>query len=376
MRSSLTLFTFLSLLSGTLGNTCKRPTPTNGGASTNGPVNGNSGGSSANPSTSGSTASNVGATDIVSPTATTTGNGPGGSSKATPSDTLKLDEPQGDCKCGYSISSLGDIYFPYHFSFAFSSEKDRVFGSEKELSDKGWVVNEGRHAGGEGDSGLCLGRYKNLAIEKGDLVLTVPGGQTLNKNMGCAEIAHNAAVFGGVFQTEAMISPVAGTCEAFWLNHTIPTQYADEVDIEILTGKIQSDGIYYTNWPPYGDPNNPSTMKSEFTKAPFPDLTNNDPTKTYNNYTIVWLNGDGGKNETSRYFNGKFNQSPVANLPVHAMSFTINNWSNGSPGWSGGPPKEDAHLRVKSVILYYKTEEVGTMEKLDKGCTKEKVCKV
>ncbi|WVQ79467.1 hypothetical protein IAT38_001566 [Cryptococcus sp. DSM 104549] len=291
--------------------------------------------------------------------------------------TLTLSAPTEDCSCGYTISSLNDVFFPYTFSFAFSSETDRTLSGPDDLSDKGWIVNEGRHAGGEGENGnQCWGRYGNMAIESGDLVLTVPGGQELSSNMSCAEISYGEAVTGGVFQTEAMISNVAGTCEAFWLNHTIADMYADEVDIELLTGKLESDGIYYTNWPPFGNPNDPTTLQSNYTQVPFPDMTSNDPTSTYNNYTIVWLNGDDGQNATMRYFNGAQHDSPTTNLPVHPMNFTINNWMNGAAGWSGGPPTEDAHLRVKNVILYYKTESVATMIDLSSSCTTDDVCKV
>ncbi|WVQ81453.1 hypothetical protein IAT38_003577 [Cryptococcus sp. DSM 104549] len=295
-----------------------------------------------------------------------------------PYPTLSLSEPAANCSCGYSVQSLGGTYFPYRFAFAFSSETDRVIsGVGDPLSEKGWVINDGRHAGGEGPNGTqCWGRAENLRIDAGDLVLRVPGGQELGGDMDCAEISHGESVTMGVFQAEAKISEIAGTCEAFWLNHTIADTFADEVDIEILTGKIESDGIYFTNWPAFGNPNEPSTLQSNYTQVPFPDLANCDPTQTYNNYTIVWLSERNGRNSTTRYYNGVAQDSPTTNLPVHPMNYTINNWMNGAQGWSGGPPTEDADLRVKNVILYYRTETASSIGDLSSLCSSNDVCKV
>ncbi|WWD21024.1 hypothetical protein CI109_105505 [Kwoniella shandongensis] len=282
-----------------------------------------------------------------------------------------LSDPS-SCKCGYNITSLDNYYLPYKFSFAFSTETDRVLSSPSDLSDKGWIVNDGQHAGGAGDDGAqCWGDYKNLKIDKGDLVLTVPGGQTLGPEMKCAEIAFNETVTGGVFQTEAQLSAVEGVCEAMWLNHSIATQYADELDIEILSSQI--DTIYNSNWPPNGDPNNPTALSSISATAQFPQGL--DPTKSYNNYTIAWLQQD-QKVTTNRYLNGQTLATPVGNEAIHPQIMTINLWSNGGSGWTKGPPAQDAEMRVKSVLFYYKTDKVSKMEDLSQDCKVSDVCQV
>lgn len=112
------------------------------------------------------------------------------------------------------------------------------------------------------------------------------------------------------------------------------------------------------------EPNNPDGLTSAHTHVPFPDISTNDPRKTYNNYTIAWLSSS-----TTRYYNGVKQDSPTENRksytlnsllktgqlicptyefvePEHTMIFTINNWSNGGTGWTHGPPTgEDSDLR-------------------------------
>ncbi|OWZ65739.1 hypothetical protein AYX15_02804 [Cryptococcus neoformans] len=284
---------------------------------------------------------------------------------------LVLSNPSDDCKCGYSISSLNDEYFPYKFAYTFSALSD---GNARDgLAAAGWVVNDGKYVGGAANGNRCWGNKDNVNIDSGDLVLTVPKDQTASPNMECAEIAFNETnLFEGVFQTEALLSGVDGTCQAFWLNHSIATQYADELDIEVISSTIDSDGVWYSNWPPNGDPNNPDSLTSAHTNVPFPGININDPRKTYNNYTIAWLSSS-----TTRYYNGAKQDSPIDNQPEHNMIFTINNWSNGGTGWTHGPPTgEDSNLRVKSVLLYYRTQDVQDMATLDSSCTDSDVCKV
>lgn len=127
---------------------------------------------------------------------------------------LVLSNPSDDCKCGYSISSLNDEYFPYKFAYTFSALSD---GNARDgLVAAGWVVNDGKYVGGAANGNRCWGNKDNVNIDSGDLVLTVPKDQTASPNMECAEIAFNETnLFEGVFQTEALLSGVDGTCQAF-----------------------------------------------------------------------------------------------------------------------------------------------------------------
>jgi hypothetical protein len=72
-----------------------------------------------------------------------------------------------------------------------------------------------------------------------------------------------------------------------------------------------------------------------------------DPTESFNWFGIQW------DHNITTYFYGsnmiifdKFSSQNPA-------KFIINNWSNGSPNWSEGPPKEDNILIVRRFKAYY-----------------------
>ncbi|KAK8843451.1 hypothetical protein IAR55_007108 [Kwoniella newhampshirensis] len=271
----------------------------------------------------------------ASASASSTGNTTQSASQGSGSGVFLTDASSlSNCKCGYRISSLGNTYLPLSYSFSFSSEADGVLSPTRDLSDKGWVVNHDQDAGGSDPStgGQCWGSYENLKIDGGDLVLTVPGGQKVGPEMKCAEIAHNETVTGGVFQTTAMLSGVSGVCEAF--------------DAHVLYEYTKASG----------------SDSDAFNLSSFRSLT--------------WLQDQGGKISTTRYVNGQVSTTPSGNEATHPMIMTINNWSNGGAGWSKGPPQKDAEMRVKSVLLYYKTEKISKMEDLGGDCRASDICEV
>lgn len=250
MRPALTLLTFLPYLGMTFANTCRAAgtsaaatasgdasstkiwfnlldpwnTAAGGGATTVQAASVSSGGIDASATDSSaahatSAAVSVSAGDHSSASSSVT---PGTSlvqSAAYPEGSqmgtdLVLSNPSDDCKCGYSISSLNGEYFPFRFAYTFSALSD---GDAKDgLAAAGWVVNDGKYVGGAANGNRCWGNLKNVHIDSGDLVLTVPKNQRANPHMECAEIAFNETnLFEGVFQTEALLSGVDGTCQAF-----------------------------------------------------------------------------------------------------------------------------------------------------------------
>lgn len=53
----------------------------------------------------------------------------------------------------------------------------------------------------------------------------------------------------------------------------------------------------------------------------------------------------------------------------------LNNWSNGDPGFTAGPPTADVVMSVKMVTLYY-TPADQTPGVLIDGCQQSDVCVV
>ncbi|WVQ93361.1 hypothetical protein IAU59_000429 [Kwoniella sp. CBS 9459] len=289
---------------------------------------------------------------------------------------LELQDIGKDCECGYKVKSLDSFYFRKRFSFDFGTLPTQTFQSADALVDQGWIIKDSAsHVGGPTEEGhQCLGDPSSLSIDGGALQLTVKSGQTLSSSMKCPEISHADPALHGVFQAEMQLSPVEGTCQAFWLNHTSKLT-ADELDIEVIGGthKVMGaggagPGIYSTSWEPTSDPNKPNDIIHTHGLEPFPDIETNDPTETFNKYTIAWL-----PTSQQRYYNGIAVNTTTQYNAVNPMNATLNNWSNGNPGWSGALPTTDSVLKVKSVLFYYNTE---TEHDLKEGCSEADVCEV
>ncbi|WWC64197.1 uncharacterized protein I303_106805 [Kwoniella dejecticola CBS 10117] len=311
--------------------------------------------------------------------------------------TFELKQPdKEECGCGYKVSGLDDIWMPFKFQFNFSDIGDAgPFSGPDDLKEYGWRINQGHHVGGPSSNGSeydaatgtttevpiyqCLGDPSSLSVQGGELVMTVKGGQTPSGSMQCPELIHDNATLYGVFQADIQFSDVPGTCQAFWLNHTIADKYSDELDLEVLGGAINSPnenqpiaGLWSTNWATDEDPSQPlllnhTTGLGEQKKEPTPFP--NDPTTSFNSYVIAWVPGE----YSPRYYNGQEIMSPSQYNAIHPQEATLNNWSNNNKWWSGEVPQTDSVMKVRSVLFYYRTEEVQT---LPAGCKAEDVCTV
>ncbi|WRT68892.1 uncharacterized protein IL334_005874 [Kwoniella shivajii] len=307
--------------------------------------------------------------------------------------TLELKEPsKKECGCGYNVSAFGGFYMPYRFAFDFSTVEDKDFTGPDDLLEYGFRINKGHHVGGPSSTGTsetgesepinqCLGDPSSVSFNNGSLLLTMKANQVLSGEMKCPEVIHNNSTLYGIFQSEIQLTDTPGTCQAMWLNHTDSAAWGDELDIEVIGGAILSPnaqktppGLYSSNWDPMGDPNFPL----DSTKLPHtfgkdgnkqPDPFPSDPTGDFQKFAIAWLPGD----YSPRYYNGKEIGSPKQYNAIHPQELSINNWSNGSPGWSAGPPTQDSKMRVRSVLFYYRTEE---QQDLIQGCKLEDICEV
>ncbi|WVW79073.1 hypothetical protein I302_101036 [Kwoniella bestiolae CBS 10118] len=300
-----------------------------------------------------------------------------------------------DCKCGYKVSGLDDIYMPFKFQFNFSEIGDAgPFSGPDDLKQYGWRINEGHHVGGPSSNGTetdpttgetktvpinqCLGDPSSLSVQGGNLHLTMKGGQTPSGEMKCPEIIHDNATLYGIFQAEMQLDDTPGTCMAFWLNHTVNAEnIADELDLEVISGAIMQPspegtaaGLWSTNWDVNGNSSDPLNLEhTTGSDGSSPTPFEIDPTLDFNTYTIAWVPGE----YSPRYLNGKEIGSPSQHNAIHAQEATFNTWSNSASGWSAGPPVDDVTMKVRSVLFYYRTEEV---QGLIDGCSEEDVCKV
>ncbi|KAL0486245.1 beta-glucanase [Acrasis kona] len=133
----------------------------------------------------------------------------------------------------------------------------------------------------------------------------------------------------GSFRAGFSVGSVPGAVASifFYANDT------QEIDVEILTRQPQNM-IYYSNQP--STTNAISFKEGNWT--------------TMQEHGFDWFPG-----VTSFYRQGVNVINYTKNVPVIGGRLTINMWSNGNPNFSGGPPNQDAVMKVSWVKMFFNT---------------------
>lgn len=58
-----------------------------------------------------------------------------------------------------------------------------------------------------------------------------------------------------------------------------------------------------------------------------------------------------------------------AGIPTHAGHLALNQWSNGNPSWSGGPPATDAVMEVRYLKAYFNSSDEARQRDFVARCT-------
>lgn len=72
----------------------------------------------------------------------------------------------------------------------------------------------------------------------------------------------------------------------------------------------------------------------------------------FHEYRIDWC-----PFKTKFYIDGKLQAGLLTNVPTQPGQWMWNNWSNGDPGWSCGPPAKDNIMKIKKITMYYNLAE-------------------
>lgn len=75
-----------------------------------------------------------------------------------------------------------------------------------------------------------------------------------------------------------------------------------------------------------------------------------DATSAVHEYRIDWTAG-----KVVFLVDGNPIKTFTTNVPSIGGTWIFNIWSAGDPTWSAGPPKNDAILRIQSIVAYYNT---------------------
>ncbi|WWD03695.1 hypothetical protein V865_001751 [Kwoniella europaea PYCC6329] len=266
--------------------------------------------------------------------------------------------PPSECGCGYTLSeNFNSAYYPKAKIIDFSTIADGT-----DVTSLGFSTSNGDKIGASSTvdpSSICVASSENVYISGGVLNIKVPAGQ-----MTGGEIVFVEAVTGGVFSMEAKIDKTEGTCQSLF-TYTKTEGTADELDMEMLGKNIfkpddnGDTGIGLSNYAPDGSKDGEHA-----------DYTS-DPTADFNRYTIGWFS-----DSNKFYYNDQQLKGPEPHLPVNPSSIIINNWSNGDPTFTAGPPAQDNILQIRKIEYYYQTEDHSIYPAMASGCSVDSACQV
>lgn len=163
-------------------------------------------------------------------------------------------------------------------------------------------------------------------------------------------VTNRSDILYGSFRAGMKITPVNGTCSAFFFYRN-DTQ---EIDIELLSAQQQ----------PQNPPSNIANLVLQSTQSlqagfnaagtsgflpyhlPF------DPTTGFHEYRYDWT-----PTAVSFYADGQLldTMTSSADIPSSPGGIHFSHWSNGDPTWSGGPPESDAVLTISYFKAYFNT---------------------
>ncbi|KAL6712972.1 hypothetical protein ACLMJK_009527 [Lecanora helva] len=162
----------------------------------------------------------------------------------------------------------------------------------------------------------------------------------------------------GTFRVGMRMSGVGGTCGAFFWYYN-DTQ---EIDLEFLSHQntptthplnlvLQSPSSASAGF------NAANTSTFQLHSLPF------DPATDFHEYRFDW-----SPSSVSFYGDGVLLDTMTEAVPNSPGHLTLSHWSNGDPGWSGGPPDVDAVMRVEYVKAYFNSSDEELMKEWEKGC--------
>lgn len=88
------------------------------------------------------------------------------------------------------------------------------------------------------------------------------------------------------------------------------------------------------------------------------------PAEGFHEYRFDWTPGS-----VSFYADGQLLKTMTKSIPTSAGHITISHWSNGDPGWSAGPPEEDATVTVSYFKGYFNSSDDSRQKDWRKRCT-------
>ncbi|KAF2765799.1 concanavalin A-like lectin/glucanase [Teratosphaeria nubilosa] len=251
-----------------------------------------------------------------------------------------------NCDCGYTINST--ILFTNALQTNFTQSGQVTWTSEASVEWQAQQYNTSA-AAARGPYGKAA-ELQNVLVDNTGLQLwarsdSLDGGAD-GKLVPIAEVvsARSDFLFGS-FRVGMKSTAINGTCGAFFFYHND----SEEIDMEMLSKQqgSRSHLINLVNQSPESVASGYNAVNtSDFITWPLPF----DPTADMHEYRFDWLPG-----RIDMFADGQWMRTFEDSVPSSPGALHLIHWSNGDPGWSAGPPSEDAVLTVSYVHAYFNT---------------------
>jgi len=157
----------------------------------------------------------------------------------------------------------------------------------------------------------------------------------------------------GSFRASMMSTAVSGTCAGFFFYHND----SQEIDMEILSRQTQD--VDQGGWKINLINQSPASVLSGYNAANTSGFgvygLSFNPAGVYAEYRFDWL-----PDRIDFYIDGILAWNITDSVPTSPGAIHLIHWSNGDPGWSAGPPEQDAVLTVSYVHAFFNSSEDGT----------------
>jgi hypothetical protein len=268
------------------------------------------------------------------------------------------------CECGYAVNRTSDSQFEI-FTDYFESDFLHI-PTDKDDGFVEWIpqhynTSAKKSRGGFGTSKQESNVFRN-ALEDGKW-----GGETYNAGdpgmklfvrheleddqVPIAEVSSSRNdILYGSFRAAIKFTDVNGTCGAFFWYHN-DTQ---EVDMEFLSKDPKTLNLVVHS-PESDKPSRSIKGSGDMGVLGTPGSSTAwesiiEFAQEFHEYRFDWM-----PDRIQFYVDGILARTTTENIPDSPGHLMLSHWSNGNPGWSGGPPTEDAVMEVGYVKAYFNT---------------------
>ncbi|KAK4505206.1 hypothetical protein PRZ48_003169 [Zasmidium cellare] len=276
------------------------------------------------------------------------------------------------CPCGHTVNATGSedgwALFTEYFESDFLHAHDLKDDDDSTWIPQAYNVTAKEGSGPYGKASMVenvvtnpLGSvfdWSGTGVNGGDPGLQLWVRSELEgKKVPMAEIvsARDDILYGS-FRIGMKTTNIAGTCGAFFFYRND----SNEIDMEFLSSQSNRGLVNLViQSPESADVGYVQPGSNDFDNHTLPFV----PSKLYHEYRIDWL-----PSRVDFYADSNWLSTIRTNVPSSPGSIHVSHWSNGNPGWSAGPPTQDAVMSISYVKAYFNSSNAEMTKRSLEGC--------